>query len=240
MANPAGPLTHHWLDSTHVSFGVVTLGVHNQRWKAEASLFNGREADTSRLDVDLGSLESFAARVSFLASDRLAVQASAGRLRRANSEFPFPDQDPTTRVTASAVYHVPLGPTGIWATTAAVGANHAREMLSEGILEATTVAALVESSATWSNRHTMFGRAEVGGMPAHHLHAHEYFGSVFTVGKLQFGYVRHLRAIRGVQPGVGATVSASLLPSKLAPDYSGQVAPGFGVFFSLHAARHAM
>ena len=34
MANPIGPITHHWLDSTHVTFGLVTVGVHNQRWKA--------------------------------------------------------------------------------------------------------------------------------------------------------------------------------------------------------------
>ena len=27
-ANPTRPLTHHWLDSTHVTFGLVTIGVH--------------------------------------------------------------------------------------------------------------------------------------------------------------------------------------------------------------------
>ena len=77
-------------------------------------------------------------------------------------------------------------------------------------------------------------------MPAHHLHAHEYSTSVFAIGKVQLGYVRHLRAMKGVQPGVGGTFSVSFLPPALAPRYSGRTAPGFAVFFSLHAARHQM
>lgn len=26
LVNPVGPVTHHWLDATHVTFGLVTLG----------------------------------------------------------------------------------------------------------------------------------------------------------------------------------------------------------------------
>jgi hypothetical protein len=240
FANPIGPVTHHWLDSTHVTFGVVTLGVHNQRWKGEASIFNGREPDESRVDLDLGKFDSFAARLSFLPTERLALQLSAAHLREAWTDFPFPSQDPATRVIASAVYHKQLGANGIWATTVAVGANHAREILAGGILDATTVAVLVESSVAFSDRHTVFGRGEVGGMPAHHLHAHEYSASVFAIGKLQLGYVRHLSALKGVQPGIGGTVAISFLPPELAPRYSGRTAPSLGVFFSLQAARHQM
>ena len=102
-ANPIGPMTHHWLDSTHVTFGLVTIGLHNQRWKVELSGFNGREPDESRVDLDLGRFDSAAARVSFLPTDRLALQVSAGRLREAMTDFPFASQDPVTRVTASAI-----------------------------------------------------------------------------------------------------------------------------------------
>jgi hypothetical protein len=233
-------VTHHWLDSTHVTFGVVTLGVHNRRWKGEASVFNGREPDESRVDLDLGRFDSVAARLSFLPTDRLALQLSAARLRDVWTEFPFPDQDPATRVTASAVYHRPFGTNGIWATTVALGMNHARQTVPGGILDATTAAALLESSMTLSERHTLFGRGELGGMPAHHLHAHDYATSVFAVGKAQLGYVRHLRKVRGLQPGIGGTVAVSFLPAALAPRYLGRTAPSFGVFFSLQAARHQM
>ena len=166
MANPTAPMTHHWLDSTHVTFGVITVGVHNQHWKAELSAFNGREPDERRVDLDLGAFDSVAGRLSFLPTDRLSLQVSAARLREASTDFPFPNQDAATRVTASAVYHVPLGERGIWATTLAYGANHAHEIVSGDVLDATTSGALLESSATFADRHTVFARGEVGGMPA--------------------------------------------------------------------------
>jgi hypothetical protein len=240
MANPLGPITHHWLDSTHVAFGVVTVGVHDARWKAEASLFNGREPDESRVDLDLGGFDSVAARLSFLPTGRLALQLSAARLRDAWSEFPFPSPDPATRLTASAMYHRPLTANGIWATTIAVGLNRARETVVGGVLDATTGAALLESSIRFSDRHTVFARGELGGMPAHHLHAHEHASSIFTIGKAQLGYIRHLRAFKGVQPGIGATAAVGVLPPALAPRYFGRTAPSFGLFFSLQPARHEM
>ena len=48
MPNPLAPISHHWLDATHITFGVVTAGVYANRWKAEASVFNGREPDENR------------------------------------------------------------------------------------------------------------------------------------------------------------------------------------------------
>jgi hypothetical protein len=122
----------------------------------------------------------------------------------------------------------------------AYGANHGREIVSGGVLDATTGGALLESSITLSARHTMFGRGEIGGMPGHHLHANEYATSVFTIGKLQFGYLRHFGSVKGLVPGVGGMVAISLLPPELAPRYSGRAAPSYGVFFSLQAAKHEM
>src|SRR5206468_760944 len=45
MSLPEAPITHHWLDSTHISFGVVTAGAVVDRVKIEASAFRGREPD---------------------------------------------------------------------------------------------------------------------------------------------------------------------------------------------------
>jgi hypothetical protein len=52
MPNPLAPISHHWLDSTHITFGLVTAGVYANRWKAEASVFNGREPDEKRAAFD--------------------------------------------------------------------------------------------------------------------------------------------------------------------------------------------
>jgi hypothetical protein len=163
-----------------------------------------------------------------------------GGLHDATTNFPFPSQEPVTRVTASALYQAPLGAGGTWATTLAYGVNRAREAVSGSVLTTTTSGMLLESSITVSDRQTIFGRGEIGGMPAHHLHAHEYSGSVFAVGKVQAGYIRHLRPTMGLVPGIGGTFSLSVLSAELAPRYSGRVAPGLAFFFHLQAARHQM
>src|SRR4051812_44361438 len=43
MDNPEAPISHHWLDSTHIAFGVVTGGLVLNNWKFDASSFRGRE-----------------------------------------------------------------------------------------------------------------------------------------------------------------------------------------------------
>jgi len=57
--NPAAPITHHWFDSTHISYGVVTAGVSREHWQVEASAFRGREPDERRwnIETDLRSLK---------------------------------------------------------------------------------------------------------------------------------------------------------------------------------------
>jgi hypothetical protein len=239
MHNPIAPVTHHWADAMHATFGVVTAALHNGRWKAEASVFNGREPDDRRVDLDLGAFDSVAGRVSFLPTDRLALQISVARLREPTAAFLGQPQDATARATASITYHRELG-TGTWATTAAYGVNRARELILGAPFDVTTAAVLLESSITIAERHTMFTRIESVGMPAHHLHAHEYGAAVFSAGKVQAGYVRHLRSRRGIVPGVGAAAALSVVPAALAPHYSGRVAPTFSVFVTARAAPHRM
>jgi hypothetical protein len=237
--NPIAPITHHWLDSTHVTFGLVTIGVSERRWKAEVSAFNGREPDDARADLDLAPLDSWSGRFTVLASPRLALQVSAGHLREAEADFPPQPRSDLTRGTASATYHVPLAE-GMWATTAAYGVNAGPETISGAAVDFTTHAGMVETSLTRGDRETWFGRFEVVGKPAHDLHAHEFTTRVFTVAKVQGGYVRYLKPWKGILAGAGGTVAASLLPPELAPRYGGRVAPMLGVFFVVRPTRHAM
>src|SRR6266702_2205968 len=59
---PEAPITHHWLDSTHITFGVVTAGLVLDNWKIEASSFRGREPDQHRFDIEEPKLDSYSAR----------------------------------------------------------------------------------------------------------------------------------------------------------------------------------
>ena len=102
----------------------------------------------------------------------------------------------------------------------------------------TTHGVMLESSLNLVERHAFFGRVEVNGKPAHDLHIHEST-SVFTVGKVQGGYTRYLSVRRGVQPGLGFTLSAAIVPSALQPRYGG-VGVGVGAFLTLRPAAHLM
>jgi hypothetical protein len=239
-ANPIAPLSHHWLDATHIAFGVITAGAHTQRWKAEASAFRSRAPDERRTDLDLGAFDSASARVSYLPTDRLAFQVSAARTQEARAVFERQPDPKITLISGSAMYHRALGAAGLWASTLAVGTGIAREVVAGGVFDSPTTALLLESTVTLAARHTFFGRAELATMPGHHLHAHEYAAALFTIGKLQAGYTRQFGPWLGLTPGIGASAAFSLVPADLVPRYGGGVAPSVVVFVGLRPRRHAM
>src|SRR3954470_10177878 len=240
IVNPIAPVSHHWMDSTHITFGLVTAGAYDRRWKLEMSVFNGREPDENRGDLDLAALDSVSGRVTFVPNARVALQISAGHLRDAHPEFaPHPPSD-VDRATASATYHRRLGTDGIWATTLSCGVNSGLAVIPTGEFDTTTHALLLETSATFHDRHTGFGRAEVVEKPAEDLHAHEYRAEIFTLAKIQGGYVRQFKPWKGLTSGLGGSVSLSIVPPELAPRYGGRVAPGVAVFATVRPPRHAM
>ena len=233
MPNLLAPIAHHWLDATHITFGVVTAGVYSDRWKAEASAFNGREPDEERTDFDFAPLDSMSGRAWFLPTPHLSLQISAGRLTEAEPAEDGGARSDVTRVTASATYHRALQDGGIWATTAAWGRN------VEG--DHSTNALLVETTVTLADRHTWFGRFESVGKTAHDLDLHDVDGAeTFTVAKLQGGYTRYLRAWNGVKPGLGVSASAGFVPRSLEAAYGSRVNPGIGVFFTIRPAAMEM
>jgi hypothetical protein len=229
FTNLLAPIGHHWLDATHITFGVVTTGVYSQRWKAEASIFNGREPDEDRAGLDLAALDSYSGRVWFLPTERLAFQVSTGHLAEAEQVHPGEPREDVVRVTASGTYHRPLGAMGYWATTLGWGLN----VEDHG----TTNAFVLESAMTPDDRNNVFARFEIAQKGGEELHVTEAPDSVFTVGRIQGGYARYFAPRAGLQPGVGVTVSASVVPDSLSPRYGGRVTPGFGVFLTLRAGR---
>lgn len=239
--NPISPISHHWLDATHIAFGVVTAGISGRQWKSELSAFNGREPDAARKNLEFAALDSVSARVSVLPSASLALQVSAAHLHQSEEGVGSQSRQDVNRFTASALYHRALAAKGLWATTLAYGANHETSIIPGGFVEGTTHAALIESSVTTpSGRHSWFGRLDIVGKPAHDLHIHEYITSVFTVGKLQLGYLRQLATVKGWAAGVGGHVNLSVVPALLAPRYNGRVAPGGGAYFNLQPTRTVM
>lgn len=232
MPNPIAPIGHHWLDATHITFGVVTTGVFTSRWKAEASLFNGREPDENRWDLDLAAMDSFSGRLSFAPSADLVVQVSAGHLNDAEAgEGSLPRAD-VDRVTASLAYQRRAGMRSVWASTIAWGRNSERGLASQAFL--------AETSVTVDERDVWFGRFEVGGKPAHDLHIHELFNEVLGVGKLQGGYTRYVAGAAGLRVGVGGHLSAAFVPKVIEPQYGSRANLGVGFFVTVRPAPHRM
>lgn len=211
MDNPEAPISHHWLDSTHISFGVATLGWVHDRWKLEGSLFNGREPDQNRTNIETGKLDSYSFRVSFQPTRDWSLQVSSGRLVDPEQLEPGVD---TRRTTASATYNRAGADGRNWQTTFAWGQN----AKSPGH---TLNALLLESAASVgaSGRHTVFGRAERVQEDELFLEGEPLAGRVFTVNKLSAGYIYDFLEKGGARFGVGGVGSVAILPSPLDPSY---------------------
>ncbi|HEX2650789.1 MAG TPA: hypothetical protein VHN19_12735 [Burkholderiales bacterium] len=206
--NPEAPISHHWLDSTHITYGVVTAGYVHGDFKAEVSRFRGREPDENRSDIETGKLDSTAARLSWNPTRDWALQVSRGRLK--SPEALHADVD-VRRTTASAIYHRDFG--GVKTqTTLAWGRNAP----TRG--EATS-SYLLEAAARLPGRHTLFGRAERVSKNELFPETDPLADRVFDVGKLSLGYVYDLPLEGRFRIGVGTLVSRYALPADLKPAY---------------------
>ena len=230
MPNPVAPIAHHWLDSTHVSFGVLTGGVYGKRWKAESSVFNGREPDENRKNFDFAALDSLSGRIWFLPTPRVSLQVSGGHLREAEADEGGGPRHDVSRVTASATFHA-VTRDRVSASTFAWGRNS-----EEG---RGTNALLIETNVTLQDRDTWFGRLEIVQKTPHDLDLAEA-GDAFTVTKIQGGYTRYVNAVRGFKAGLGAAVSAGIVPSALKTAYGSRVNPGVAIFFTVRPAAMTM
>ncbi len=219
MDNPEAPISHHWLDSTHITFGVVTAGLVLDNWKFEASTFRGREPDQYRYDIERPALDSFAGRVSWNPVRELSLQVSYGHL---NSPEQLEPEVNENRLTASAIYTTPFGDGHLWSATAAWG----RKMLSPG---ETLDAYLFESSVILKNNWTLFMRAEqvAENELTHHIPGLEE--GVFSVGKVSVGGIYDFIRTDHAKFGIGGLVSRYLLPDELKPVY-GRDLTGFMAF----------
>ncbi len=99
--NPDAPLSHHWVDATHITFGVATLGFRYGQFKVEASSFTGREPGENRYSFDKPRFDSYSGRLSFNPSEKWAMQVSKAFIKEPEELHPGED---VNRTTASVTY----------------------------------------------------------------------------------------------------------------------------------------
>lgn len=219
MAIPVSPIAHHWLDSSHITYGVLTAGATLGVAKVEASAFRGREPDQNRYGIERPSLDSHSFRVSLNPGPSWALQGSYGRLHSPEQLEPGVDVD---RTTASAM-HAADWSSGHWETTLAWGRNRNRPGRTLDAID-------LESAARLGSRHNVFARFE-------HVEKDELFpegdardGRVYHVNQISAGYRVDVWTRGHVAVGVGAMGSVSLVPRSIEGAYGGD--PGSGILFT--------
>ncbi len=211
MVSPETPIDHHWLDSTHVAFGVVTTGVAiGDRLKLEGSTFKGREPDQYRWDFDSYALDSYSLRATWNPTADLSLQVSRGWMHSPEQLEPEVDQ---TRTTASVTYNRTYT-RGWWQTTLAWGQDDNRSPAT-----ARTTNAWLAESALAFGPHTLFARAEQADKDELFEAPSPLAGRAFQVGKLSAGYAYSIPAGPHWVIDLGGLFSVYSLPSALEPAY---------------------
>ena len=202
---PLAPITHHWFDSTHISYGVVTGGYADRTVQVEASGFRGREPDEHRWDIEAPALDSWSVRGTWTPTANLAVQVSHGRLHSPEAQEPGIDE---ARTTASLQYaRRGLTTTFAWSLKDHRPGHKLPALLAE---------------AAWEigRRHAVFGRVE-------HIANDEYFPDetdprhhrVFHVTKAEGGYAYRLPLVGRFGVALGGTLAVYAKPAALDDAY---------------------
>jgi hypothetical protein len=207
LDSPEAPITHHWLDSTHISFGVLTAGIVLDRVKMEVSRFNAREPDQHRWNIETGPLDSTSIRLSWNPTRTVALQGSWGHFEDPEQLEPGVDQK---RWSASLLYANDVAAGWHLAGTVAWG----RKIIEHHDDDALAAEASVKHGA-W----TIFGRGEM--TQNRELLSLADHGPAFSVGKVSLGAVRDFRIADHFSIGAGGLLAVNFVPDSIAPLYGG-------------------
>jgi hypothetical protein len=206
--NPEPPITHHYFDSTHITYGVATAGVSTRRFQIEGSVFTGREPDERRWNIEKPRMDSWSMRATFTPRSDLSVQASYGALQEPEAAI-HPGED-ERRFTASAAYSGDVGD-GDLSAMVAFSAKKRDDA-------ATVTAWLAEAHWAIDDRHNVFARVEnVANNELFPDHSDPLHDQTFRVSKFQLGYAWQtpLNDDESLNLALGGSVAAYAKPDVL-------------------------
>ncbi len=224
--NHWAPLSHHLQDATHISFGVGTLGLRWHDFQIEGSLFNGREPDENRFDIDFGPLDSWSTRLSWIPNDNWVAQVSYGQLKDPEPLEPGNIHRTSASVTNVMPLDIGLG-AGLLSSSLIWGMNqefHDDNRVLHGFG--------LESQYDWDQQrnhlYTRLERVDKSGLALNATADH----NLHTVTAITFGGIRELDSSEFFDLGLGADASLYLVDSEVQAAY-GQVPYGFRVYLRL-------
>jgi len=257
-SDPLAPLSHHWQDATHITFGVITAGLFTRSVKIEGSVFNGREPDENRTDFDYAGrrLDSYTGRVTVNPTPSWSLSAWYAFL---NTPEQLPPAESEHRLGAAALVTRSFAPRGTWSAAVIYAAN---VQVGTG----RSASSLVIEGSAELNRNTVFGRAEYvqksaldlaipppptpfrdvrfdlarrPPRPELHLGFPDASGvppALYGISELTLGYLREVRGLGPLRAGVGVRGSLALLPRGLEAAYGSRTPVGASVYLRLRPA----
>ena len=212
--NPQVPLTHHFMDSTHISTGVIRGGVETSGFVFEASAFRGAEPDEHRMNIETPALDSWAARVSYKRGP-WSAQFSGGLLHEPEWYEPYDH----TRLTASIGFSGSIADRKLDATFG-WGQNRAK-VVQNGVSDGF----LLEWDWRAATRTSLYGRGEIavkqlfglGFHPRGFEHPHVYS----HIDALTLGSVTDIIQSKWSRLGIGADVTLYQMSPDLETFYEG-------------------
>ena len=229
--DPLAPISHHWQDGTHITFGVLTTGVFARSVKLEASWFNGREPDENRTNFDYAGrrLDSYSGRLTVNPGSRWSLSAWYAYLK--SPEGLHPDES-LHRIGAAALTTQPVGTAGTWSSALIYGANN---QIGTGKLQSSVV---LESALDLDGTNSFFGRAEYVRKSAEELVIPSVPPTTeYDVGALTLGYVRTVGTAAGLAAAAGVRGSIDFVPPSLEPIYGSRAPGGLAIYIRLRPAR---
>jgi hypothetical protein len=222
MNNPDAPLSHHYADATHITFGTATLGFRYKNVKLEGSAFTGREPDEFRYNFDKPKFDSYSMRLSVNPSKEWALQVSHGWLKSPEEAEPH---DNVKRFTASAIHTKTLGSDSYVATTLVYGQNNHHGKTQPSIL--------LENSFQL-NKTAIYGRYEYVVKDATELDMEALYPTDpnFKINALTLGVNRILTTYKQTNLTIGTQATLNASPSGLKPLY-GNAPVGFEVYLRI-------
>ncbi len=220
--NPEPPITHHWFDSTHITYGVVTAGYSGRLFQLEASAFRGAEPDEERWAIETPKLDSWSVRATLNPSPAWSIQASYGEIKEPEATHPGENEN---RFTTSAHFDNGKG-------LSAMAAFSSKKRVPGNTLSAW----LGEVNWDLDRHNSLFGRIEnVANDELFPDHADPLHEVPFRVTKFQAGYARRI-PLGPFDLALGGSLSTYAKPSALDAAY-GNNPWGYTLFAKLVLSR---
>lgn len=215
MMNPDAPLGHHvGQDAGHITSTVVGALLHLNESTIEVSTFHGQEPEPTKVDLPLGTPNSYAVRVIQQLTPSIDAMTSVAFVKE--PEHHDPNLDHIWRYSASLGTQTTLASGWIYHNTFILG-------LVNGYDDASALASVNEEFWFKREKQNLWGRVE-----ALQRTPNELFVPVATDGDegrwvtaITLGYTHTLKNWESGAVGLGASITQNLLPGEFQDAYGG-------------------